>query len=93
MPCVCISLSVYQHTGNYCKINARLGCAREGEGCEVNEDALPLTGTSIPAVTSAHTAAAAYSIAVYQQPAPAGGIRQRRSVFPQQHKLLPLASS
>lgn len=56
------------------------------------EDALPLTGTSVPAVTSAHTAAA-YCIAVNQQAAPAGGIRHRRSVFPQQHQLLPLTSS
>lgn len=67
------------------------GLCAGGGGQGGKEDALPLTGTSVPAVTSAHTAAAC-CIAVNQQAAPAGGIRHRRSVFPQQHQLLPLTS-
>jgi len=42
------SSPVYQHTGYYCKINGCLGYGLEGEGCDVNKDALPLISTLIP---------------------------------------------
>lgn len=40
---VCGSLPFYQSAGYYCKINGCLGYALEGEGGNVNKDALPLS--------------------------------------------------